>query len=224
MNRYCCGMCTLALIWVLLSCDKDDWRYPSVKQEYVTAFSDESGKIKSVQTDDGVTCPVLEDLTSFHMKSDSAMRIVTNYENLITDKGISGVKIYALLKAVSPVPLKAHEFQGGVKTESAEVQSIWLGYNYLNILLSVKQPGTHRFGFVEKSVSVDEGNQCVTVNLMLYHATTDSALVYSRRAYLSVPLKQYLADNVKNIVLLFNLYTESGDLRTYTVKGVIKKS
>nr|DAI35253.1 MAG TPA: NigD-like C-terminal beta sandwich domain [Caudoviricetes sp.] len=146
---------------------------------------------------------------------DAAIRIVANYETLTTDDKVAGVKLYALLQAISPVPLAADEFEEGVKTEPSEVQSIWLGHDYLNIILKVKQQGKHLFHFVEDEVSVDEASGRAKVRLTLFHDVTSATQDYSKRAYLSVPLKQYMIDGVQGVDVFFSVYTYSGRLKTY---------
>ena len=144
--------------------------------------------------------------------------IVANYETLaIGDNDVAGAKLYALLQTVSPVPLAAAEFEEGVKTEPSEIQSIWRGYDYLNIIVKVKQQGKHLFHFVEDEAVVDENSGRVKVRLTLYHDVSSSVQDYGKRAYLSVPLKQYMTEGVRGVDVRFRIYTYSGCFKTYVL-------
>ena len=103
MKKHCCSLLVVLLSCLLASCGDDDYRYPSVKQDFLTAFSGMDGRLESVL-------------------ADTAVRIVANYETLaIGDGDVAGAKLYALLQTVSPVPLAAAEFEEGVKTEPSEI-------------------------------------------------------------------------------------------------------
>ena len=205
VKRYCRGLLVAVLACLLAACG-DDYYYPSVRQDFLTAFSGADGRLETVLTDEGEIFRVVED---------AAIRIVANYETLTTDDKVAGVKLYALLQAISPVPLAADEFEEGVKTEPSEVQSIWLGHDYLNIILKVKQQGKHLFHFVEDEVSVDEASGRAKVRLTLFHDVTSATQDYSKRAYLSVPLRQYMIDGVQGVDVFFSVCTYSGRLKTY---------
>lgn len=214
VKRYCRGLLVAVLACLLAACG-DDYYYPSVRQDFLTAFSGADGRLETVLTDEGETFRVVEDVSGMRVGADAAIRIVANYETLTTDDKVAGVKLYALLQAISPVPLAADEFEEGVKTEPSEVQSIWLGHDYLNIILKVKQQGKHLFHFVEDEVSVDEASGRAKVRLTLFHDVTSATQDYSKRAYLSVPLRQYMIDGVQGVDVFFSVYTYSGRLKTY---------
>ena len=148
MKKHCCSLLVVLLSCLLASCGDDDYRYPSVKQDFLTAFSGTDGRLESVLTDEGERLRIVEGASGLRVSADTAVRIVANYETLaIGDGDVAGAKLYALLQTVSPVPLVAAEFEEGVKTEPSEIQSIWRGYDYLNIIVKVKQQGKHLFHF-----------------------------------------------------------------------------
>mgnify|MGYP000060799575 CR=1 FL=1 len=130
----------------------------AVKQDFLTAFSGTDGRLESVLTDEGERLQIVEGASGLRVSADTAVRIVANYETLaIGDGDVAGAKLYALLQTVSPVPLAAAEFEEGVKTEPSEIQSIWRGYDYLNIIVKGKNSrAKHLFHFVEDEAVVDE--------------------------------------------------------------------
>lgn len=204
------------LMCLLTACSEDEYHYPSVKLEYLTAFSGPNGDLQSVLTDDGQSYPVLEDASKTYIDGNSSVRIVSNYGVGNANDGSEGVKIYAALKTVSPLPLPADKFKDGVKKDPADILSIWMGLNYLNITLEVKaQNGKHKFGFIEDEVITDAETGKSEVFLTLYHDAANDMQAYTQRAYLSVPLQQYAVSGIQSVTIHFNLLTYSGKIETY---------
>lgn len=218
MKKCCYSLFVLLVSCLLASCGDDDYHYPSVKQDFLTAFTGADGRPESVLTDEGELLRVVEDASGLSVSADATVRIVAKYETLPVgaDKA-AGVKLYASLQAVSPVPLPADEFKEGVKTLPSEIESIWMGRDYLNILLKVRQQGKHLFHFVEDGVSVDEESGRASVRLTLYHDVSSDVQDYGKRAYLSVPLKQYMTEGVRGVDVEFSIHTYADGLKTYVL-------
>ena len=93
------------LLCVLVSCsDDDDYYYPSVKLDFLTVQAGADGSLQSILTDEGETLAVVEDASNTRIDANSSLRIVSNYGKAATANGESGAKLYAVLKAISPVP------------------------------------------------------------------------------------------------------------------------
>lgn len=205
------------LMCLLTACDEDDYHYPSVKLEYLTAFSGADGDLQSILTDDGTAFPIVEDASNMNINANSSVRIVSNYGNVVTADGAEGVKLYATLNTVSPLPMSADKFKDGVKKDPADILAIWMGLNYLNVTLEVKaQGGKHQFGFIEDEVTIDPETGHSEVSLTLYHNAGDDMQAYTNRAYLSVPLKQYAVEGIQKVTIHFSLHTYAGKLQTYS--------
>lgn len=204
--RKCLFLLTLV---VLAACGEDEYHYPSVKLEYLTGYSDSNAALQSIQTDKGEVLPVWRDGTGLTLTPDSLIRMVTNYE--VTEEGAT---VYSAVAAIAPVPLTAEHFTDGVKTDAADVQSMWMGWDYLNIVLNIRrQNGQHAFHFIEDSVK-EAGNR-TDVYLRLYHDAGDDVQAYTSRAYLSVPLKQYARTDGGTTGIHFSLQTYAGTTETY---------
>jgi len=210
-----------ALFMILLgsSCSSNDsYYYPSVKQEFVTAQSAPDGSLKSILTDGGQNLEVVEDASNTHINADSFVRIVCNYASMdASGEASSGIKLYNLLKAIAPLPQPVGYFKnGGVKNDPADVLSIWMGLDYLNIILKIKaQNGKHLFSFVEDQVvtASDAGERMIY--LSLYHDAGGDVQAYTKRAYLSVPLRQYATEGIAKIIVHFSLYTYADGMKTF---------
>lgn len=205
------------LLMMVASCGDDDYHYPSVKLEFLTALSGENGVLQSVLTDEGERLDVAVDGTGLSFKADTATRIVTNYEWMTTSSGSKGVRLYAGIVPVSPTPRPADEFKDGICTDAAEVTSIWMGLDYLNILLAIKaQNQSHAFHFIEDQVLTDAETGNREVYLTLYHDAGDDLQAYTQRVYLSVPLQKYLSDlKGEKLTVHFSLHTNDGTVKTY---------
>lgn len=205
----------VALCLMLAGCG-DDYFVPSVKQDYLTAYSSATGELTSVMTDKGVRLPVLADATNSRIKADSLVRIVCNYTEETSSDGIAGIRINALVGAVSPIPEPAENFEDGVRTDPADVLSIWMGLDYLNCILEVKaQNQAHYFHFIEEEVETDNATGHRTVDLLLYHDAGSDLQAYTQRAYLSVPLRQYVSGDVSGVTIRFSLHTYENEVKTY---------
>lgn len=204
------------LAFMLVSCgDDDDYYYPPVKLDFLTATAGADGSLQSVLTDEGETLAIVEDASKTRIDANASVRIVSNYGKAATN-GTSGVKLYAVLNAISPVPQAADKFKDGIKRDPADILSIWMGIDYLNIMLEIKsQNGKHSFHFIEDEVTTDEEAGVRTVHLSLYHDAGGDVQAYTKRAYASVPLRQYAEDGIDKVKIYFSLNTYSGKEATY---------
>ena len=82
MKKHCCSLLVVLLSCLLASCGDDDYRYPSVKQDFLTAFSGTDGRLESVLTDEGERLRIVEGASGLRVSADTAVRIVANYETL----------------------------------------------------------------------------------------------------------------------------------------------
>ncbi|MDR0894973.1 MAG: hypothetical protein LBN06_06695 [Prevotellaceae bacterium] len=210
-------LAAVAVVLLLAACSDDDYHYPSVRLEFLTATTGSDGRLQSVKTDAGQSFAVLEDASDIHATPDTLLRIVANYEQQTAE----GVKLYATAGAISPLPRPAESFKEGVKRAPAVVTSIWQGLDYLNIILSIKaQNKQHSLGFVEEADSIDTATGQRVVHLSLYHDDNHDVQAYSRRVYASVPLQKYIKEEGGNTLLLyFSLITYDGTEQCYFLNG-----
>lgn len=213
----CLHLCLLlSLLGLGVACADDDYHYPSVSLEFMTARSQSDGYLQTVQTDDGTVYEVMNTVAAPNRAADSTMRIVANYAREPLDDGW-GALLYAAQTVVSPVPCAADAFEGGVKTDPASLLSIWMGLDYLNLVLEVKcADGGHAFHFVEDRVD-DLSPSHRDVSLTLYHDAGGDPPYYTRRVYLSVPLRQYATAGIQLVTVRFSLQNDAGETETYTL-------
>lgn len=200
------------LLVLMTACGEDDYYYPSVKLEFVTIEAGEDGRIQTLLPDKGASLPVLEDRTGSSISPNTSRRVMSNYEVVS-----GGVKIYSLQSLITPVPKPEDDpvYKDGVKTDPVEVVSIWLGRDYLNMILNLKvSTGKgHTFGIVEDTSELETKG---IVDMLLYHDANSDEEYYNRRAYISVPLAQYIdRENPEQIKIKFNTCKKDGSVDKY---------
>lgn len=202
------SVAVVALPLLFSSCDDDNgYVYPSVKLEFLTAETGDDGRIRSVVTDEGVRLPIEKDHTRSELDANASVRIVSNYETLASADNKPEVRIYVLMQVVAVDPKPRDAFENGVKEDPVDVTSIWLGHDYINMVLGIRwQRAKHSFHFVEESVTEGEDGRPEVI-LSLYHDNGGDMEAYSQKAYLSVPLKNRYSDGA-HIEFRFNTYNK----------------
>lgn len=205
----------LGLLLLIASCSEDEYDYPSVRLEFVTVKAGADGSIQSLVPDKGTQLQVLEDRTKSSIASNASRRVMSNYEVVLTD-GVATARIYSLQNVVTPEPKLADDpaFAGGLQIDPVSVTSIWIGRDYLNMILDVKVQGgkTHVFGIVEEGIEETDAETIVT--LTLFHNANKDKEYYNRRAYISVPLTKYAikeSDKAIRIKFKYHTYGKNGE-------------
>ncbi len=202
---------------LLTACGEDsDYEYPSVKLEFLTAESGNDGSLVAVTPDKGSRLLVVDDRSSTKLEVNSTRRVISNYEEVAMESGGTGARIYALAAVVSAQPEPTSAFKDGVKTDPADVLSIWMGRDYLNVILNIKaQNAKHAFHFVETETGTDATSGHNYVKLLLYHDNGGDVPAYTKRAYVSIPLSKYAVEG-ETVDVYFTLNTNSGEEKTYS--------
>ena len=214
-------LCLPLILWLATACGEDEYHYPHGRFVYLSAHSDADGRLETVLADDGTLYDVQNAVYAPNEAADTTLRIVANYTRETGSEGRMGALLYAAQTAISPVPLPADRFEDGIKADPASVLSIWMGLDYLNLVLEIKTAdGGHAFHFVEDEVSWDATTARREVALSLYHDAGEDPQYYTRRVYLSVPLRQYATEGARTVSLRFNLRNYDHEVETYSFEYV----
>ncbi|WP_294472418.1 NigD-like C-terminal domain-containing protein [uncultured Bacteroides sp.] len=201
------------LLLLMAACGDDDYYYPSVKLEFVTVASGADGSIERLIPDKGDALSVYEDRTGSAISPNTSRRLLSNYE-VVSDGGIAKARIFSLQTLVTPVPKPADDpvYEGGLKYDPVEMVSIWMGKDYLNMILNLKVNAGkgHVFGIVEDLSEFDSDG---VVTMTLYHDANADEGFYDRRAYVSVPLTKYVDEKNpdRKITIKFKYSTYGAD-------------
>ncbi|MBQ8360569.1 MAG: NigD-like N-terminal domain-containing protein [Bacteroidaceae bacterium] len=179
----------------LTSCSNDDdnYTYPNLLNEFADVATGPSARFTHLLTDKGERLPVVNagEIATEGVTPDTVYRTMVGYVPVLTEEGTSGAQIYTLQAIAAPQPQPSSEF-AEVKADPLEMQSIWRGGNYLNLILLVKaQKGRHTFHFIEDSVTVSASTGHRTLYLRLYHDANDDVQAYTQKVGLSLPLSGY---------------------------------
>ena len=207
-------MAFLLVTYLLASCNKDTYHYPSVKEEFFSGYAKSDGSLEYIITDDGRRCVVTEwgeQLTQ--LKSDTLYRLMGYYEELSPDN----VKVHSFVKAISPIPVPAIQYIDSVATAPIILHSAWMGNQYINIVMSVKGGGKeHRIVFLEESVTPVDDSGIVHAVFSIHHNDGGDAQVYEIRGYASLPLSPYLKSSVQQLDIQLNYLDYEGNVRNYS--------
>lgn len=208
------GVWVLLLFPLLICCKKeDDYVYPPVLTEILSAGTTAGGYLSYLHTDKGKTYRAINGERISGLSPDTLYRVIGVYEITGEESKQAEALIYSLKMIVSPNPVKADRISGGIKTDPVEIQSIWRSGDYINLALLVKaQNGKHSFHFIQTDLK-EEGN-CKKLYLALYHDRGDDVEAYTQTAYLSVPLAKYQNILEPGDSILFSINTYKG-LKVY---------
>lgn len=203
------------LIWflisvlILASCkEEDDYVYPSVFTEILCAQTDATGAVSYLNTDDGKVYRASNGKALKGLARDSVYRVYCVYE--LSESMQDEALLYSFQPLVSPNPIKANRFPGGVKTDPLKVVSVWRGGAYINLSLEIMSQDTrkHRFHFVDGGIT--EQGEYRSLNLTLYYDRGGDVEAYYQKVYLSMPLENYKKVLQPGDLVLFHINTFSG--------------
>lgn len=203
----------IGLLLLVSACGDDEYHYPSVKLEIATVKSGVDGKLQTLLPDKGDELGVLKDRTNSTISPNSSKRVLANYE-VLSSNGVTTATIYSLQSLVTLTPKFKGEPGYGelIKTDPVDVVSIWIGRDYLNMILSLKAKGgiQHVFDLLGEVQEESESGEKVVV-LSLYHDAKGDPEYYNRKAYISVPLTQLAGKPDQVVRIKFKYYTSDKD-------------
>ena len=214
------------LLLCLCACE-DDYHYPSVQLEYVTVASNEQGAAQTIIPDKGGSLDVSFDKTGSTLTPSSYTRVLSYYE--VPSSDTSTAIIYTMQSLLTPTPVALEDFtvNNEFRCDPIEVFTIWLGRDYLNMRLTMDTADkslTHVFAvcIIDESYDTDTSGETIkSVTLSLYHDADGDTGVYSRTAYMSIPLYTLLdLDNPDQPINVGFVYSnEDGTQYTYSTNG-----
>ncbi len=205
--------CTLSFV----SCDNDDYVYPSVITEFIDACTDESGTLSSFRTDQGESLFIQPREGISGLREDTTYRTVSTYQIIDETPGQNRIMLYTCQLIPAMIPQKIENFLLGIKTDPVGIQSIWRSGEYLNMILLIKHKDqSHAFHFVDEGITVD-ADQNKTLNLRLYHNRYNDYEAFTIKYYLSVPLWHYkdILNEGDKIRFHINTYEEGQTVREF---------
>jgi len=171
----------LAVVFMqaFISCRDDNEEVGTIYSGFMTGYTDSEGYISVLNDDFGKQYMVKE--KSGRLKSDTLYRMVASVE---LDENLNA----RILQMVPTISDKAYEDSVNPDfKDPVEIKSMYIGSGFLNIHLGIKvaKEGTvHRLFY-------SHINTPGKVVLAIYHNADDDKPVYTKYAYLSIPLSGY---------------------------------
>lgn len=192
----------IAFICILWGCKEEESIYPPALTEILSVSTDAEG-CASLLWPDGSGSYSVENKADFsHLTPDSLYRAIAIYE--ICDDENRVAHVYSLGSIFSSPPVQG--WNEAIKTDPADVQSIWMSGNYLNMVLLVKgQNQEHEYHCIE---TTDDSR----LRFQFYHDRKGDIEAYTKKVYFSIPMKGY---KYRYSSFLFSINTRKEGVKTY---------
>ncbi len=192
------------------SCSKDSYHYPDVKEEFSTAKTGTDSLINTIITDDGISRQVVESENIDRLTPDSVIRLLGYYE----EQSNNTVKLHSFIPVTAPLPVPCEEYLDSVPTAPVSIQSAWLGYEHINMLLNVQSAGKpHRVSFLIDQYQAPDSLGLSFASFSIHHNDGGDAQIYQSRAYASLPLYPYLGSSVRQLDVKVNYLDYDGQIQ-----------
>ena len=189
MKRTTALLLTLTAVLALsfTACVEDRDKVATMFSGFVTGYTDGQGYVTVIKNDFGDEYMVSE--KTQQLKPDTLYRMVASLE-LDENKTAKVLQMVPTISRRAPVDSLVHDSLR--VTDPVEIQSVYLGGGYLNIYLGVKvekESSNHKLLY---SRLTTPGKLTFTI----YHNARGDRPVYTKHAYISIPLYGYgLAQN-----------------------------
>ncbi len=194
----------------IVSCSKDTYHYPDVKEEFFTAKTGTDSLINTIITDDGISRQVVESEDIDRLTPDSIIRLLGYYE----EHSNNTVKLHSFIPVTAPLPVPCEEYADSVPTAPVSIQSAWMGYEHINMLLNIQSAGKpHRISFLIDQYQAPDSLGVSSATFSIHHNDGGDAQIYQSRAYASLPLYPYLSSSVRQLDVKVNYLGYDGQIQ-----------
>lgn len=208
MKRQTCLLLVILCMYLLSACKDDDYVYPSVITEFISASTNDSGTLDYLITDNDQKLAIQSRSGLDGLTKDTLYRTISIYQPI--EEGT--VKLYSCKLVLSMIPVTADHILGGLKTDPVDIERMWKSGKFLNMVLLVQMKDqSHSYHFIEEGVQKEADGQ-QTLHLRLYHNRNNDYEAFTQKVYLSVPLWAYEHILKEGDKIVFHIQTyEEGD-------------
>ena len=206
MKRTTALLLTLTALSALsfTSCSIDDKTVGTMFSGFMTGYTDQEGYVSVIKNDFGEEFMVSE--KTEQLKPDTLYRMVASVE-LDENKTARIIQMVPTLSRRAPIDTLLHD---SVRiTDPVEIQSIYIGGGYLNINVGIKVENEESNHKVLYSRLVTPGRLSFTI----YHNARGDRPVYTKHAYISIPLYGYGLAKNDTVFLSCKGYQEDYDYK-----------
>lgn len=215
-----CGVFLLVCLQVLFTaCREEKYVYPDAVTEFADAHTDATGTLTRLVNDRNEEMLIRARSGLGGLTPDSVYRTLCVYTPVEEPQvdSLKEVNLFTLRSVIATLPVEAHRLVNGMKTDPLDIQSIWRGGDYINmILLPLVKDQPHAYYFVENGiVTHPDGRR--TLHLALYHNRHGDPEAFTQKTYFSIPLRGYRGklSEGDTIRLRLNTYKEGMTTRSF---------
>ena len=191
-----------------VSCYFNDDRDPveTMFSGFMTGETDSKGKITILKNDFGLKYRVTEQLENIKLRPDTVYRIVAS---VALDES-NNARIIQMVKAMSYIATPDSIIPDSMRgTDPVEIESIYVGGGYLNVLVGVKvqnEESDHDLFYTR----LDTPGK---YTFKIYHKAYGDREMYTKHAYISIPLWGYGLTKNDTVFLSCKGYKEDYDYK-----------
>lgn len=163
-------------------CSKENEPMPAQLTGFVTGYSGTDGYLATLRDDFGNEYKVTNRINAF--VSNTSFRYVVR-ANL---DGNGNASIYQLIDPIAHKAIEDHTLNDTLRVKDPlKIVSAYIGGDHLNIVMQIKTRYEAYYHFLEYTHKIKNGN-CY---IKFYHNAFNDEPVYTRDAFLSIPLESY---------------------------------
>lgn len=200
------SLCALA-VFALVSCRSEEGDYiETLYSGFLTGRTNSKGQLTTLKDDFGQTYTVTDTEVKSQLRPDTTYRLVCS----IALDG-NNARIIQLVKPISYIAPPDSVIPDSLRiTDPVQIESRYVGGGYLNILLGVKVQSEKTLHDLNYSMLDTPGK----FTFAIYHNAHGDGQMYTKHAYLSIPLYGYagLAKN-DTVFLKCKGYQEDYDIK-----------
>lgn len=195
---------TTACLMTFISCRKDNDEVKTTFSGFMTGYTDSQGYI-TVLNDDMGNRYMVNGRTS-HYPPDTLVRLVAVIS--IDENNTASIED-CVLPFSSKAPVDSSLPDSARVSDPLQIQSIYIGGGFLNLHLAIKvqKEGTTHFLAYSRLDSSDK------LKFKLYHNAYGDGLMYTKHAYISIPLSDYDLNKNDTVFLSCKGYQEDYDYK-----------
>ncbi len=203
----------LLLCMLILGACKEDYVYPDAVTEFCEVKTGPNGKPALLLTDYDQSFTISESPEDYQLKADTTYRALSIYQRL--GEGSQNIRIYSIYSVFSPIPVPASNLGGEVKTDSVDIQSMWMSERYLNMILLIQVKNhRHSLNFIDQGIQIHpDGSR--TLRFLLHHDREKDYEAFTQKFYASIPLWAYALQKGDKVQLELNTYKEGKIIKEF---------
>ena len=194
---------------LLNACDKNDnYIYPSVILDFLTATTNSKGAADTITTDKNLTYKINADYSHQTLTANATQRVVAYYavDKQASTDSTGLARIYSMEKIISSAPRVGNYVWS---KDPVTIQSVWLSGHWINLTLGIMMKnGKHLMAFIQGDNEIINGQR--VINVEVSHDKNGDIEAFTDIVYMSIPLSAYETEYPNGFTINVLIPTDSG--------------